>query len=177
MSIYNPSLYIFKTELAYQNILFGLLLNIKNGLLKSKLLKFFEESEKLSSQRNIEYLSSYWENFTVALYDCQIYKKQTAQKWMANEKYVRGYLKKCEAINESVEYGLNAGYLNSLDKVIEFESLMSLSVCILTVSFEILAIHFELFIDFRKMWNVLVNDVLNVYRDKTCKNFLIFFFI
>jgi hypothetical protein len=173
---YNPSLFIFRIELTYHNILLSLMFCLRQGLVKSKLLQHFQEGATFKTQANLptqgslsidRYSVKYWETMANAMNDCQIYKRQTANKWISNKQLVENLLTKYKVVMNSVETSLNTGFLNSLEKVPSYEDLMRNTVFILTLTFEVSAIHFELFLEFKKNWNILIGNVLHIFREKT----------
>lgn len=167
---YNPSLYIFKIEINYQNILLSLLFNLTQAFPYSDLCQYFEEqvySDVSGPNKNPKYDNSYWEFFAESINDCQIYKRQTAQKWIAHEDSLRKALRKLEAVRNSVETGINYGSLNTLEKIPDFELLIKYSITALIMSFEVAALHFEIFLEYKKLWNVLIGDIIKMYKDRT----------
>ena len=149
---------------------------LRQGLVKSKLLQNFQEGATVKTQANFagqvslpfdRYSVKYWETMANAMNDCQIYKRQTANKWISNKQLVENLLTKYKVVMNSVETSLNTGFLNSLEKVPSYEDLMKNTVFILTLTFEVSAIHFELFLEFKKNWTVLIGNVLHIFREKT----------
>ena len=85
-------------------------------------------------------------------------------------------LKKLEVVRNSVENGIYFGSLNTIEKVPEFENLIKYSIAALTMSFEVAALHFEIFLEYKKIWNVLMSDIIKAYKEKTSMNSFFLFF-
>lgn len=122
-----------------------------------------------------KYENYYWEFFAEAVNDCQIYKRQTAQKWIAHEEGLKRSLRKLEVVRNSIETGLQYGSLNTLEKVPDFDLLIKYSINALIMSFEVAALHFEMFLEYKKLWNVLISDIIKDYKERTSKITLKYF--
>jgi len=169
---YNPSLYIFKIEICYQNILLSLMYILTQSFPYSDLCQYFDEqvfTDFTTTSKHPKYENYYWEFFAEAINDCQIYKRQTAQKWIAHEDGLKRALRKLEVVRNSVETGIHYGSLNTLEKVPDFDLLIKYSINALIMSFEVAALHFEMFLEYKKLWNVLISDIIKMYKEKTSK--------
>lgn len=170
---YNPTLFIFQIEIIYQDILLSLMFSLSQGFPYSELCQYFDEqtySDIKSPNTHPRYENYYWEYFAESINDCQIYKRQTAQKWIAHEENMKKSLRKLEVVRNSVENGIYFGSLNTIEKVPEFENLIKYSIAALTMSFEVAALHFEIFLEYKKIWNVLMSDIIKAYKEKTSIN-------
>lgn len=177
---YNPSIYIFKIELTYQNILMSLLFALNQSLPYSGNCQYFEDHDLSgfsNENRHPKYDIYYWDFFANSINDVQMYKRQTAQKWIANELNVKNALKKYEVIMDSVEAGISNGSLNTLDAKPDFDKLIKFSIACLTMSFQLSAIHFEMLMEFKRMFNVLINDNMLSFKEKTSFIFFLFDFL
>lgn len=167
---YNPTLFIFKIEIIYQNILLSLMFNLTQTFPYSEIYQYFDEQAYTDikyANSHPKYENYYWEYFAESINDCQIYKRQTAQKWIAHEENMKKSLKKLEVVRNSVENGIYFGSLNTIEKIPGFENLIKYSIASLTMSFEVAALHFEIFLEYKKIWNVLISDIIKVYKEKT----------
>ena len=146
--------------------------NLTQSFPYSDLCLYFDEqsyTDIKAPNNHPKYENYYWEFFSESINDCQIYKRQTAQKWIAHEESLKKALRKLEVVRNSVETGLHSGSLNTLEKIPDFDLLIKYSITALIMSFEVAALHFEMFLEYKKLWNVLISDIIKMYKERTSK--------
>ena len=148
----------------------SLLYCLTQSLPYSNLYEYFSNQELnnyQNSYQNPNYDPIYWKFFANSVNDIQSYKRQTAQKWIANELNVKNTLKKYEIIMNSVETGITNGSLNTLDLSPDFDKLVKYSISCLTMSFQLFAIHLEMFMEFKRICNVSISEDIMIYKERT----------